>query len=140
MARPSPTVIGRKGLRLREALKHGIQIADALAQAHAKGIVHRDLKPANVMVRSDGVAKVLDFGLAKLIETEISEEEPTDLKPATDAGTMVGTAAYMSPEQAQGKLVDARSDIFSFGSVLYEMVSGRRPFPAETKVGAWRRS
>jgi len=126
--------ISRKGLPLREALQHGIQIADALAQAHAKGIVHRDLKPANVMVRSDGVTKVLDFGLAKLVETEVSEEETTELKPATDEGTIVGTAAYMSPEQAQGRHVDARSDIFSFGSVLYEMVTGRRAFSGQSKV------
>ena len=126
--------IGRRGLPLREALSIGAQIAEALARAHAQGIVHRDLKPANVMVTPEGVAKVLDFGLAKLVETEVSEDEPTDLKPATDEGTILGTAAYMSPEQAQGKRVDARSDIFSFGSVLYEMVTGRRPFSGETKV------
>jgi Tol biopolymer transport system component len=126
--------IGRRGLPLPDALKHAAQIADALAQAHAKGIVHRDLKPANVMVTADGVAKVLDFGLAKLVETEVSEEETTDLKPATDEGMIVGTAAYMSPEQAQGRRVDARSDIFSFGSVLYEMVTGRRAFSGESKV------
>jgi serine/threonine protein kinase len=126
--------IGHRGLAVRDALGLGIQIADALAQAHARGIVHRDLKPTNVMVTSEGVAKVLDFGLAKLVETEVSEEAETDLKPATDEGTIVGTAAYMSPEQAQGKRVDARSDIFSFGSVLYEMLTGRRAFAGETKV------
>ena len=126
--------IGRRGLPLQDALKQAAQIADALAQAHAKGIVHRDLKPANVMVTADGVTKVLDFGLAKLVETEVSEEETTDLKPATDEGMVVGTAAYMSPEQAQGRRVDARSDIFSFGSVLYEMVTGRRAFVGESKV------
>jgi serine/threonine protein kinase len=126
--------IGRRGLPLHDALKLAAEIADALAQAHAKGIVHRDLKPANVMVTAGGLAKVLDFGLAKLTETEVSGEETTDLKPATDEGTIVGTAAYMSPEQAQGQRVDARSDIFSFGSVLYEMVTGRRAFSGESKV------
>jgi Tol biopolymer transport system component/tRNA A-37 threonylcarbamoyl transferase component Bud32 len=126
--------IGRRGLPLREALVVASQIADALARAHAQGIVHRDLKPANIVVTTDCVAKVLDFGLAKLVETEVTEDESTDLKPATDEGTILGTAAYMSPEQAQGKRVDARSDIFSFGSVLYEMVTGRRAFSGETKV------
>jgi Tol biopolymer transport system component len=126
--------IGRRGLPLRETLQLGIQIADALAQAHARGIVHRDLKPGNVMVTPAGEAKVLDFGLLKLVETDVSEEAATDVKPATAEGTVVGTAAYMSPEQAQGLRVDARSDIFSFGSMLYEMVTARRAFPGETKV------
>ena len=120
--------IGRRGLPLPDALKHAAQIADALAQAHAKGIVHRDLKPANVMVTANGSTKVLDFGLAKLVETDVSEEETTEFNPLTEDGMIVGTAAYMSPEQAQGRRVDARSDIFSFGSVLYEMVTGRRAF------------
>jgi Tol biopolymer transport system component/tRNA A-37 threonylcarbamoyl transferase component Bud32 len=128
--------MGRRPLPLREALALATQVADALAQAHAKGIVHRDLKPGNVIVTPAGVAKVLDFGLAKLVETEVSEDEPTEVKPATDAGMIVGTAAYMSPEQAQGRRVDARSDIFSFGAVLYEMVTGRRAFPADSKTAA----
>ena len=123
--------IGRRGLPLPDALKHAAQIADALAQAHAKGIVHRDLKPANVMVTADGSTKVLDFGLAKLVETDVSEGETTEFNPLTEEGMIVGTAAYMSPEQAQGRRVDARSDIFSFGSVLYEMVTGRRAFSRE---------
>ncbi len=129
--------IGRKGLGLGEALKYGIQIADALARAHAAGIIHRDLKPANIIINADGHVKVLDFGLAKLMEPESSPDERTlTLKhsPQTEEGKIVGTVAYMSPEQAEGKRVDARSDIFSFGSVFYEMITGRRAFEGETKM------
>jgi serine/threonine protein kinase len=129
-------LIGRKGLKLNEALKYSVQVADALAVAHEAGIVHRDLKPGNVMLTTKGQVKVLDFGLAKL--TEIlppAEADPTrTFRPATEEGKIVGTVAYMSPEQAEGKKVDARSDIFSFGSLLYEMVTGSRAFQGESSA------
>ena len=131
--------IGHRGMRLNDALRYAVQIADALTKAHAAGIVHRDLKPSNVMVSADGVVKVLDFGLAKLIEPELGDEAVTatvhaEGKPLTERGVIVGTVAYMSPEQAEGRPVDARSDIFSLGSVLYELVTGQPPFQGPSKL------
>ncbi len=111
-------------LKLPSALDVAVQIASALTAAHEAGIIHRDIKPENVMVRRDGIVKVLDFGLAKLTERrqgEVDNEAPTRAKVNTDPGTVMGTASYMSPEQARGQEVDARSDIFSLGVMLYEM-------------------
>src|SRR5579863_5218786 len=118
-------------LPVDEALRLAAQIADALDAAHRKGIVHRDLKPANVMVTKSGV-KLLDFGLAK-IQTPTDTEE-TITKALTNEGTILGTMQYMSPEQLQGKEADARSDIFAFGLVLYEMLTGKRAFQATSQA------
>jgi Tol biopolymer transport system component len=131
------TLIHEDKLDLRTLLGYLAQVAEGLAKAHAAGIVHRDLKPGNVMVSADGFAKVLDFGLAKLTEKRESgpdlTEEPT-LAAASEVGSVVGTAGYMSPEQVQGKSVDHRSDIFSFGCILYEAAARRKPFAAETGI------
>jgi Tol biopolymer transport system component/predicted Ser/Thr protein kinase len=122
------------GMPLTDVLKCAVQIADALAAAHGAGIVHRDLKPGNVMVNDPGQVKVLDFGLAKQTETAESSEasDTRTMGPQTEEGTILGTIAYMSPEQAEGKPLDFRSDIFSFGTLLYEMVTGRRAFEADS--------
>ena len=123
-------LIPRQGMRLSEALRIAIPVADALAAAHARGIIHRDLKPANVMVGPDGAVKVLDFGLAKLVGTDEDVGRRDDshghrrMPRSAHRARSPGTAAYMSPEQATGGTVDARSDIFSFGAMLYEMVTG----------------
>ncbi len=128
-------LIPRKGLRTAETLKYAIQIADALAKAHAAGIVHRDLKPGNIMVGDEGQVKVLDFGLAKLTERQIGENDSTvTAVDPSEEGVIVGTISYMSPEQAEGRKVDARSDIFSFGAVLYEMLTGQKAFHGDSKV------
>ena len=129
-----PTLADRikKGpIPVDEALPIAKQIAEALEAAHEQGIIHRDLKPANIKVREDGTVKVLDFGLAKALDTTPEgdpSQSPTLTAAATQMGVIMGTAAYMSPEQARGKPVDKRADIWSFGAVLFEMLTGTKPF------------
>ncbi len=134
--------IARGAIPLDEALPIAKQIAEALEAAHEQGIIHRDLKPANIKVRPDGTVKVLDFGLAKATEAASARSaasnsiSPTITSPAmmTGVGMILGTAAYMSPEQARGKTVDKRADIWAFGCVLYEMLTGKRAFDGEDIV------
>jgi len=128
--------IARGPIPIEEALQIARQIADALEAAHEQGIIHRDLKPANIKVRPDGTVKVLDFGLAKAMDGTTAASNlthsPTLSMMATQAGVILGTAAYMSPEQAKGLPADRRSDVFAFGSVMYEMLTGRQPFKGDT--------
>src|SRR5271169_3690122 len=129
--------IAAGALPLDESLKIAAQIADALEAAHEKGVVHRDLKPANIKVREDGTVKVLDFGLATALHSKTDERSdgansPTLTMGATEVGMILGTASYMSPEQAAGKAVNRRADIWSFGVVLWEMLTGKHLFEGES--------
>jgi serine/threonine protein kinase len=126
-------LIPQNGFPIPEFLQYSTEAADAIAKAHSARILHRDLKPGNVIVTTDGHVKVLDFGLAKVIEAP-QPEEKTAVAAITDEGCVVGTAAYMSPEQAEGKSLDNRSDIFSFGAVMYEMATGQKAFKADTAM------
>src|ERR1700730_8544855 len=124
-------------LPARRTLEIGTQVAEGLAAAHAAGIVHRDLKPENLILSKDGYVKILDFGLAKLAERGLAQEDGPTVSagaPGTEPGTVMGTVGYMSPEQAAGQPVDFRSDQFSFGSILYEMATGQRAFQRKTGV------
>src|SRR5262244_834253 len=125
----------RMPLTVEKSVDIAAQIASALAAAHAAGIIHRDIKPENVMIRRDGIVKVLDFGLVKLMReqsTKADSKIPTIEKLRTASGVVMGTVSYMSPEQARGQQIDARSDIFALGVMMYEMLAGRRPYEGAT--------
>jgi serine/threonine-protein kinase len=136
--RPLSDVAKGGGLPLDMLLRIGLAVSDAMAVAHQRGITHRDLKPGNIMLTPDGRVKVLDFGLAKLREVELAAaaDEVTRAPSGdlTGEGRIIGTVAYMSPEQAEGKEVDQRSDIFSLGVVLHELATGQKPFKGDTTV------
>ena len=125
-------ILPRNGFALEQFLNIGVPLADAIGAAHEQGITHRDLKPANIMVREDGQLKVLDFGLAKATGDLSNRGGDAFTSSATQLGQIAGTPAYMSPEQAEGRAIDTRSDIFSLGVVFYEMLTGERPFSGET--------
>lgn len=127
-------LIHKTGLSLSDTLKYAVQIADAMAAAHAAGVVHRDLKPANILVTERGQVKIVDFGLAKRLGRMSQDDATRTMQAQTRDGLTVGTVSYMSPEQAEGKGADARSDIFAFGAILYEMVTGRRAFQGDNPI------
>jgi len=121
--------IAKSEIKLKEALTIALQIAEAVAAAHERDVIHRDLKPCNIKITPEGKVKVLDFGLAKAVGNEEVDQQATTI---TQPGCVIGTPAYMSPEQARGKPVDKRSDIWSFGCVLFELLAGRKPFEGQT--------
>lgn len=127
-------VLSRGAVSVARALAYSRQMADALAAAHSLGIVHRDLKPANVMIDRRDAVKILDFGLAKWMQGRLAVGAGSETLDATQPGTILGSASYMSPEQAQGKTVGPWSDVFSMGAILYEMLAGRRAFDGESYV------
>jgi serine/threonine protein kinase len=127
-------LIPPRGVNPQEVLRCGAQIADALGKAHSAGVLHRDLKPSNIMITAEGCVKLLDFGLANMFEPVTSPERMLKSDALTQEGVVAGTAAYMSPEQAEGRNLDAPSDLFSFGTVLYEMATGRRPFTGNSRL------
>jgi eukaryotic-like serine/threonine-protein kinase len=121
-------------LPIRRALEYGLQVAHGLAAAHDKGVIHRDLKPENLLITKDGRVKILDFGLAKLTERTSASHSVATADSETALGTVLGTVGYMSPEQIRGLPVDTRTDLFSFGVILYEMLSGKRAFKGATSA------